>query len=193
MAGRRSSAPSPSVDSGRIAVPKLNKDPVQSLKPWPTVVTIHGLESEIPAMMAADWLVLLMREKLDLVDIFIELLPDSESLLFNGSITVEELYDIVIDTISLVSGRHWWVALRLISVARESWDILGARMTMRHIDPTQLSLAAWLDALLMVTLAEMDPKEVTMFTMRLEAVPEFEDVPAEELEMSADAFLAMGR
>jgi len=39
----------------------------------------------------------------------------------------------------------------------------------------------------------MDPKEVTMFTMRLELAPETEETPAEELEMSADAFLAMGR
>lgn len=193
MAGRRSSVPSPSADSGRVAVPKLNKDPIQSLRSWPTVVTVHGQECDIPAMSAADWLTLLMKENLDPVDVFIELLPEQESLLFDGSITVEELYDLVLDVISLVSGRHWWVAMRLIGVARDSWDILGARMTLRHLDPTQLSLAAWLDALLLVTLAEMDPKDVTIFTMRLEAVPETEDAPAEELEMSADAFLAMGR
>ena len=189
MVGRPSSVP----DSGRVAVPKLNKDPIQSLKSWPTVVTIKGQEFVVPAMMAAEWLVLLMKESLDPVDIFIELLPEHESVLFDGSITLEELYDLVLDLISLVSGRQWWVAMRLISVARESWDILGARMTMRHIDPTQLSLSAWLDAFLMVTLAEMDPKEVTMFTMRLELAPETEETPAEELEMSADAFLAMGR
>jgi hypothetical protein len=157
------------------------------------VVTVRDREFEIPAMMAADWLVFLMKEQLDLVDIFVEVLPDSESLLFDGSITVEELYDLVIDVISLVSGRHWWVALRLIGLARQHWDLLGARMTLRHVDPNQLSLSAWLDALLLVTLAEMEPKEVAMFTMRLEAVPETEDAPVEEMEMSADAFLAMGR
>lgn len=155
------------------------------------MVTVHGQEYEIPAMVAADWLSLLMKEDLDPVDIFTQLLPDSESLLFDGSISVEELYDLITDVVSLVSARHWWVALRLIGLARDSWDVLGARMTLRHIDPTQLSLSAWLDALLLVTLAEMDPKDVTMFTMRLEAVPETEEAP--ELEMSADAFLAMGR
>lgn len=155
------------------------------------MVTVHGQEYEIPAMVAADWLSLLMKEDLDPVDIFTQLLPDSESLLFDGSISVEELYDLITDVVSLVSARHWWVALRLIGLARDSWDVLGARMTLRHIDPTQLSLSAWLDALLLVTLAEMDPKDVTMFTTRLEAVPETEEAP--ELEMSADAFLAMGR
>jgi len=193
VAGRRSSAPSPSTDSGRVAVPKLNKDPVQSLKPWPTVVTVHGQEYEIPAMMATDWLALLMKEDFDPVDLFIELLPDSESLLFDGTLSVEELYDLVTDLVSLVSGRYWWVALRLIGLARDHWDVLGAKMILKQVDPSQLSLSAWLDALLLVTLAEMDSKDVTMFTMRLEAVPETETVPEAELEMSADAFLAMGR
>ena len=144
-------------------------------------------------MVASDWLALLMKEDFDPVDMFIELLPDSESLLFDGTISVEDLYDLITDVISLVSGRHWWVALRLIGVARDSWHVLGAKMILKHIDPSQLSLSAWLDALLLVTLAEMDPKDVTMFTMRLEAVPETETVPETDLEMSADAFLAMGR
>ena len=191
MAGHRSSVPS--ADSGRVHVPRLNQDPVWSLKPWPAVVTIAHQDFEIPAMPAADWLAVLMKPELSLDEFLFELIPDSEDLLLATQASLDDLYTACLDLISLVSARHWWVTMRLISVARESWDILGAELALRNANAAQLSLSAWLDVLLLVTLRQMDPKDVTMFTMRLEAVPEEESVPQEEMEMSANAFLAMGR
>ena len=191
MAGHRSSAPS--TDSGRVHVPKLNQDPIWSLKPWPAVVTIDHQNFEIPAMPAADWLAVLMKPELSLDEFLFELVPGIEDLILTTQASLDELYTVCLDLITLISARHWWVTMRLIGVARESWDVLGGEMALRHVDATQLSLSAWLDVLLLVTLRQMDPKDVTMFTMRLEAIPEDESVPEQEMEMSASAFLAMGR
>ena len=67
MAGRRSSAPrAPSPESTRATIPKLNKDPIWSLKPWPVVVEMHGVTLEIPALPAVDWLVVLMQSRTQL-------------------------------------------------------------------------------------------------------------------------------
>jgi hypothetical protein len=116
-------------------------------------------------------------------------MPEAEELLYNGTLDLEELYQTCLDLITLVSARPWWVTLRLIGVAEDSWDVLGAEMIFRHIDATQLSLSAWLDVLLLVTLRSMEPKDTTMFLMRLELPPETEK--PEEMEMSSGAFLAM--
>lgn len=190
MAARRSSAPSS--DNG-VRVPKLNKDPVWSLKPWPVAVTLGGLDFEIPALPAADWLAVLMKDELDLSEFLFEMIPDSEIALFNADISIDAVYSACLDVIGLVSARNWWITLRLIGVARESWDVLGGEMIFRNVDAARISLSAWLDVLLLVILRSMDPKDTTSFTMRLEMPPEGEEVPPEELEMSADQFLAMGR
>lgn len=188
MAAHQPSAPSP---TPRVTIPKVNKDPVWSLRPWPVTVHIAGQDFEVPALVAADWLAILMVETFDPDDIITEILPDSEDLLYQGDISLEDLYEVCNDIISMVSGRPWWVALRLIGLARASWEVLGAELILKHVDANVLSLSAWLDALLVVTIRAIDPKDVTMFTMRLEAVPETEEEP--ELEMSAGAFLAMGQ
>ena len=187
MAGHPRSAPSS--DNDRVVVPHLNKDPIWSLKPWPATVTVAGLDIEIPALCAADWLAILMQAEPDLDALIADYMPEAEELLFEGTVSLEELYEVSLELIALVSARPWWVTLRLISVARGSWDVLGGEMSFRHIDATQISLSAWLDVLLLVTLRSMEPKDTTMFTMRLEAPPETEE--AEEPEMSAGAFMAM--
>jgi hypothetical protein len=85
------------------------------------------------------------------------------------------------------------VTIRLITVAQQNWDTVGAEMMIKGVNADTMSLAGWLDVFLLVLLRMMDPKETTMFTMKLEMVPpEFiHQVPEESLEISADAFLSM--
>ena len=189
MAGRRASVPSiPEVP--RVTIPKLNKDPIWSLKPWPVVVTLKGRDLEIPALPAVDWLVVLMRPDLDLDDFIDELLPEADALL-DEDLDLQDLYQVCLDAISAVSAMPWWIALRLIWVAREHWEILGPEML--KLDATRVPLSAWLDVLLVTTLSSMDPKDTTMFVMKLEAPPEGEETKPEDMEMSADSFLNMAR
>lgn len=191
MAGRRSSAPSPSTSDTRVNIPKLNKDPIWSLKPWPVVIEVHGQRLEIPALPAVDWLVVLMQDDLNLDDFIDELLPEAENMLDVSELDLEELYKICLEVITAASGRSWWIALRLIGVAKDSWHILSGEML--KVDATRMSLSGWLDVLLLAILNNMDPKDTTMFSMRLEAPPPEADVQPEEMEMAASDFLKMAR
>lgn len=203
MVGRRSSVPrrstapgsspgAPSANDARVIVPKLNVDPIWSLRPWPVVLNVGGEDFEIPAMPATDWLVYLMQPEPDLDGLLGDWLPDVEDLLMDEVIDLEELYDLVLELISTVSARPWYVALRLIQVARGSWDVLHPELIRRRVDPDRHSLAAWLDVLLVAILHAMDPKDTTMFTLKLEAKPQSESTPMEEMEMDRGAFMAMG-
>lgn len=145
-------------------------------------------------MSAVEWLAYLMQPQPDIDGMILDLLPDSEDWLFDGLLGMEELYDSVLDLIALVAARPWWVALRQISIARESWHVLGPQM-METVDAREMSLAGWLDVLLVKMLYSMDPKETTLFTSRLEAVPAVVAAemppPIEEMEMDRGAFLSM--
>jgi hypothetical protein len=199
VVGRRSSASRPSSGGGldavpKVAVPRLNVDPVWSLQPWPATVTLAGRDFTIPAMAAVEWLAYLMQPQPDVEGMILDLLPDSEELLFDGSLEVEALYDAILDLVATVCARPWWVALRQVNVARDNWHVLGPQM-LETVDAQLVSIAAWLDVLLVKTINSMDPKDVAMFTSKLEAPPA--DVqatmapPIEEMEMDRGSFLSM--
>lgn len=198
MAVRRPSAPSPTPDSGRITVPKLNRDPIQSLRPWPLAVTFHGREYEIPALPAADWLSVLMVEQFHLDDVFPGLLDEEEQeavadALMQGGEDADDLIQFCLDIVETASARYWWVAMRLIEIARTSWDVVGAELGLRGVDASRISLSSWLDQLLLVILRGMESKDISMFTMKLESPPPQAEVEPEDMVMSRDAFLAMAR
>ena len=177
----------------RVIVPRQTTDPIWSLKSWPVVLSIGGRDWEIPAASAADWLSVLMPSPVDLDEIIMTMVTNGESLLFDESVG-GELENVMLDVISLVSGRPWWQTLRMIAVAVNNWNVLGGEMLYRGIIPDQVSLSQWLDVLLLVTIRSMDPKDVTMFTLQLENPPvEVVDSVAEEMEMSRDQFLSMAR
>lgn len=164
---------------------------MQSLRPFPVVVTVAGEDFEIPAMTAADWLTLLMVPNLDPFDVFPGLLDDDDvSTLLAGDLSMAEFEQVAVDVITTASARSWWVALRLISVARDSWDVVGAEMGLKGVDATKMSLSGWLDILLLLVLRNLDPKDVQMFTMKLENPPPGMG-ESEEPTMSAEAFMAM--
>ena len=198
MAGRRSAPPSPqsSSDGGRITVPATVTDPVWSLHPWPLTITAAGALLEVPALPAADWLAILMASELELDDLFPGLLAASdqelvEEALLDGVISLDDCYQMVLDIISTVSGRPWWVAMRLIYVARDSWQVLGAELLLKGVDAQKLSLSGWLDVLLLTVMRNIDKDEATMFTLRLEQPPADIEVETKEPEMSASAFMSM--
>jgi hypothetical protein len=198
VVGRRSSGSRPSsagLDSvPKVVTPKLNTDPIWSLQPWPVTVTLGGEDIRIPAMSAVEWLAYLMQPQPDIDGMILDLLPDSEDMLFDGRIDLEELYDITLDLVATVCARPWWIALRQIQIACDSWHVLGPQM-LESVDAQLLSIAAWLDVLLVKTLGSMDPKDTTMFVSRLEAPPASLRTqmapPIEEMEMDRGSFLSM--
>lgn len=185
-------APGP---EAQVAIPKHNLDPVWSLRPWPAELEIRGQIYDFPAVAAVTWLVILMDEQPDLDRVLIELCPSGMELLFNQEVEPEALYSAILDLIATVAARKWWIALRMIAIVRQNWNILGPEMIMSGIDPQVLSLAAWLDAMLVILIRAMDPKEVSLFVSRLELPPPSEMAAeterVDEMEMSVEQFLSM--
>jgi hypothetical protein len=194
VVARRSSGPSSQAPQPQVRIPQQTLDPVWSLKPWPVILTLHGRDYQVPAASAADWLSVLMVDSVDLDDVVRLMVEDGIALLLDETVG-GELYDACLDIISQVAGRPWWQAIRLIGVAVKNWNTLGAEMLYRGVLPDQLSLSAWLDVLLMVTIKAMDPKDVMMFTLQLEKRPAdvIDSVATEVPDMDRNAFLAMGR
>lgn len=170
-------------------------DPVASLKPWSTIVTLAGEDYEVPAWPAADWLSVLMTEPLDLDGALYQLAPElAEALdeaLLSEVLTFDDYLNLVLDLISTASGRPWFKALRLIGTVRQNWDAVGAELELRGVDAARVSLGAWLDIALVTVLKMMNEKDIPMFTLKLEAPPPGAE-PA-EMEMSTDDFQALMR
>ena len=147
-------------------------------------------------MCATDWLCYLMQAEPDLDTLITEVTPDLEDLVYDEAIRLDQVYDAILEVISCVAARPWWITLRLISIARHQWDILGPELLARGADPNVQSLSGWLDVLLVAIYGAMDPKKTTMFTMQLEALPshmkqDSKDV-FDEMEMDPGAFLSLG-
>lgn len=196
--GRRSS-PEPPVepDGGSSYLPHLTTDPTWSLSVWSVVVTICGRDFEIPALPAADWLLALMPVGIYLDDILPGLLDPAdgeavEDLLHEGVLDWNELADIALEVVGHVSGRPWWVALRLIVTARDNWEAFGGELAMK-CDAATMSLGAWLDVVFLLILRGLEDSKRTLFLMKLELPPPGYGSKPEEIEMSSDAFMALAR
>ena len=170
-------------------VPHTNRDPTRSLRPTSVIFYWRGREYEIPALPAVDWLEVFMEPTWMAEDILLKLLPGDQGAL--EDIDLDDLDNLGLDILEEVSGRHWWVADRLIQSLAASWDVLGAEAVLHQVDPERLSLAAWLDAMLLLTLRRIDPEQAPMFTARLEAPPPGEEMPEEEMAMSEGQFLSL--
>lgn len=178
-------------------VPKLNKDPIASLRPNPVLIDFGDRTVEIAGVPAVEWLTYLMAEPPDVDALIVNLAPDLEELLFEDRLQLIEIYELLFDIIGSASGRDWWIAMRLLSALKGSWDVLWPYFIKQGYDPNVLSFSAFLDCTLAAILEHMEPKDTTMWLMKLEAPPpalpgrEVQEVA--ELEMSRDAFSAMMR
>lgn len=125
-------------------------------------------------------------------DLFIELLPDGVNVLLDDWVAPEDMEGIGLAILEEASARHWWIALRLIGTLTDHWDVMGPEATFHNVDPNRLSLAAWLDSMLVLLMQRIQAEQQPMFVSRLEAPPAGEELPAEDFEMSAEQFMAMG-
>lgn len=182
------------VDAGPVSrsIPTFVTDPVWSLRCWPVGVEVAGVSVDIPALPAADWLAVLAAQPLDLEDVFPGLAPDGpetvDDLLFSGALSLDELYRIILDVITTVTGRPWWIAMRLITSAVKSWSIVGAKLVLSGVDAERVSLSAWLDAVFMIIVEGTPEDQLTMFLSQLEFPPPG-FAPPLEIAMERDAFM----
>lgn len=189
----------PSGGSPDIQLPAFVNDPVWALAPWPVTVELGATQWQIPALPAADWLMVLMQNPLSLSSLLPGLLDEHDvqsftDALVDGEEGFEDLTQVCQDLVATVSARPWYVALRLISVAAGSWDNIGGELVLRGVDAQRLSLAAWLDAAYLVMLRSMKQESITMWLLKLELPPPQvggEEQLEAEPEMSRDAFMGL--
>jgi hypothetical protein len=193
------SLPSPEQPSAtKVQIPNLVTDLTWSLDIFPVEVLLCGRVFTIPEHPASWWMAQILSEEWG-IDLFPGCLPNEEQdevydLMVDGEVTVEDLSQVLLDMISTVSGRPWWVALRLVSVLQQNWGALGGELLFRGMDPSKMSFSAWLDVSLYLIMRNIEGNKATMFTLQLEVPPpeaKPEQVPEQQAGMSADAFLSM--
>lgn len=152
---------------------------------------------KVPALVAADWLELLWGDpqELDLDAIFPGLVPEEDQdyindTLLSGAVSMEQLQRLALDVVTEVSGRPWWVTIRMINIVEARWSILGGNLVLRKIDAERLSLSAWLDALWLTIFDNLPRDKWTMLASMIEASPPTaaETNPMDSMEMSVDEF-----
>lgn len=156
-----------------IQIPKTNVDPLWSLCQWPVTVEVHGESFTFEPLPAAQWLKFMMNDngRFDIFGILNELAPELEDFFYEKALPVHELFELVLEIISTVGARPWWVTQRLVIAAFHSWHYLGPKMIAKGGDASTLSLAAWLDVLLFQIMDNIEPEKAEMFRLQLTAEP----------------------
>lgn len=203
--GSRPSLPSLPEVPPSPTIPKTNRDPVLSLCPWSIEISLGDCKDpscssnhyiEIPPLPAIEWLKFLLSTDPDINGLISDLMPGLDDFYFDNEQSIEDMYRTALEAVEVASARAWWVALRLIHTAADNWHIIGPKLIINGIDAETVSLAAWLDVALYLMIESMDPKDVTIFSMRLEAPPIstfVDDTTVPEPVMDRAAFLAMAR
>lgn len=179
-----------------IRLAPTNPDPLASLAVWPVKVSLGGKVFSIPALDAAAWLMILLAEEIDLEAIFPgmagpEAVAEVNRMLLWNEATEEELAEAIQDALEAVSGRRWWIAMRLCRIMRNFWERAGGELAASGVTPFGVSLSWWLDAAYATCIrliAANDPKKLGEFTQSLVMPPPSEGRKVDEVANS-QAFL----
>jgi len=177
-----------------VTIPQLITDPIWSLKLWPVKVDLLGTTFMIPELPAADWLHVLMRDSFYLEDLFPGLCEEEDQSIVDTWISeqklgIPELWDVSLDILDTVTGRPWYVSLRIISAAQQAWTTLGGVLVREGVDASHISIAAWLDAVFSIFAERLDKAIFSRFLVELDVDPTVEPGDSlEQMEMSRDMF-----
>lgn len=170
-------------------------DPLASLRPQGLVIDWDDTQWRIPALPALTWLEILLAEEIDYEAIFPGLCGDDAVLDVNWRIlngATDELEPVIRDCIEAVSGRRWWITLRLVQIFRSNWEGISAPLI--GVDLERVSLGSWLDGAYGVLVEKLssNPQHLSEFTARLVAPPPSERTEVDD-EVEGNAFLAAMR
>lgn len=172
-------------------------DPTSSLRPFELIVTLGERDYTVKAAYADEWLAILLQEELDLSEIIPGMLAEDDAseladAVWRDGVADAEIEEVCLEIITEVSGRDWWWALHLLWSATGAWLVVYGRMISQGIDPTRIPLGAFLDAMYLVCVQNMDKDQRSEFDRMLEKPPpgvEFED--AVDVDAESAAFLNM--
>lgn len=194
MPGRSSGSHQPEV----IHLSPLNVDPVSSMRSWGAQVSFAGQTYKIPAMDAAQWLELLLEESIDYEGLFPglagpEAVYEVNQMMLAGRADEDDLKQAILDLLEAVSGRSWWITLRLCFSVRSNWESIGGEMARNGVHPWGMPLGYWLDAaystMIDLMLKGPKPKMAADWSRAVAQAPVTEMRQLDEVA-NANAFLA---
>lgn len=154
-------------------------------------------ESYADSLNAAQWLDILLSDEVAWHSILTTAIPDEDILtlsdmLISGKISQDEISSATKLLLTRVSGRNWWEVFSIVALAEEAWDYVGGDLALSGIDPSRVTLGAWLDAVwtLIRRLAlQKGQRELDQLVRDVKRRPDSE-TDLEDGEMEASAFLA---
>ena len=157
----------------------MASDLAASLKPWSIEgIVIDDRVYTVPALPASAWLTILLEEPVSLFSIVPGLLQpeaeeDIQEVILAGRFSHEELEELVLELIGIASGRPWWTALYLLANAKHANNVdrVKGELALHGIDATRISLSAWLDAVYVIFIRPLDPKDRQKFDLLLAKPP----------------------
>lgn len=175
---RRSAAPA---STGKDAAPPPSSatSMLFALQPWPITITVAHVDLRFPPHPASVWLGALLSD--DLLGDLLDLADESGAQaaregLITGEVDFQLFSDALMEMITMLGGRPWWFTIGLINTVNGAWDTIGGYLAIRGTSASDLSLQAWIDALLAVTMLHIKPEDRNGFIVRLSAPPAGLDV-----------------
>lgn len=181
-----------------IRLSKVGVDPVSSMRSWGAEVAFADRAFKVPAMDAAGWLELLLADPVDYEGLFPglagpEAVYEVNQMMLRGQGSEDDLRQAILDLVETVSGRSWWITLRLCFSARSNWESVGGEMARSGIYPWGMPLGYWLDAaystMIDMLLKGPTPKDAANWSRALTQPPVTEARQLDEVA-NANAFLA---
>lgn len=159
--------------ASKVALIPLNPDPVASMRIWAVEVVLADKVFTVPALDASRWLEILLAQDLDLEAMFPgfcgpQAVTEVNQLLLDGVVSGDEMEQAICEMIEEVSGRRWWITIRLARVLRMNWEVIGGLLASQGVRPDGVSLSYWLDGTYMTLLNHLvknadKPQRVTDF------------------------------
>lgn len=173
-------------------------DPVSSLRSWGADVPFGDRSFHVPAMDAAGWLEFLLADPVEFEGLFPglagpEAVFEVNQLIVAGQASSEDLEQAILDLIETVSGRAWWVTLRLCFSVRANWGTVGGEMARQGMYPWGMPLGYWLDGaystMIKLFMEGPKPKQAADWSRAIAQPPPSANRQVDDVA-NTDAFLA---
>lgn len=178
----------------------LGADASANFLAFEVTVELAGHRFTVPALPAADWLVILTAEHPDGTQILPGLLSEADQdsfddLLMAGELDLTELGEAIRDTITVASGHPWWWSMGLLSAisGEGGTQALGE---MSRLNAQEVSLCNWLNGLYSLLVRHMKNEDKAQLDTQLDTPPAGVEVDLEDLideQASTSAFFGMMR
>lgn len=146
----------------------MDVDPAASMRIWAVEFELGGRTFEVPALPAADWLLMLMNgDLLDVLDMGD--LSAVDEMILGGEVTPEEVGKVLTSVIEQATGRSFHTSLILAQVAKMQWPIIGGELARRGMRFDQVSIGAALDAIYVTILDRLKPEAAEKFQALLDS------------------------